>query len=165
VGIGMAKAWRGPCGGSMTCEAIDSRPRIADACRRQTMETMMTDVTALVDRYVATWNETDPARRRELIAGTYVEAASYVDPLTQTQGRDGIDAMIQAVQAQFPGHRFRRRGDVDAHSGRVRFAWELGPEDGPALVAGIDFGVIAADGRFEAMTGFIDGTPPARLAA
>jgi hypothetical protein len=125
----------------------------------------MSELNALIDRYFATWNETDPVRRRELIAGTYVETASYIDPLTQTQGRDGIDAMIQVVQTQFPGHRFRRRGEIDAHNGRVRFAWELGPEGGPVLIAGIDFGIIAADGRFDAMTGFIDGTLPARLAA
>jgi hypothetical protein len=144
---------------------MDARSRIADAPGRHMTETTMDELAALVDRYIATWNETDPERRRELIAATYIEAASYVDPLTQTQGRDGIDAMIQAVQQQFPGHRFRRRGEIDAHNGRVRFAWELGPEGGPVLIAGIDFGVVAADGRFEAMTGFVDGTPPTRLAA
>lgn len=125
----------------------------------------MTELNTLVDRYIAAWNETDPARRHQLIAGTYVEAASYIDPLAQAEGQDAIDAMIQAVQAQFPGHRFRRRGEVDAHNGRVRFGWELGPEGGPTLIAGIDFGVVAGDGRFQSITGFVDGVPPSRLAA
>lgn len=125
----------------------------------------MTELTALVDRYIAAWNETDPTTRRRLVASTCVDAATYVDPLNQTQGLEGIDAMIAAVQAQFPGYRFRRRGELDAHNGHVRFAWEFGPEGGTAALAGIDFGMIAADGRFASITGFVDGTLPSRLAA
>ncbi len=125
----------------------------------------MTDITTLVDRYIAAFNETDPARRQALVAGTYAEGASYVDPLAQVRGHAGIDAMIQAVQAQFPGHGFRRRGGADSHNGRVRFAWELVGPDGETRIAGIDFGMIAEDGRFQAITGFLDGAPPSRLAA
>lgn len=125
----------------------------------------MTDITALVDRYIAAFNETDPAHRQALVAETYAEGASYVDPMARAEGHASIDAMIQAVQAQFPGHSFRRRGEVDSHNGRVRFAWELVGPDGGAKVAGIDFGMIAADGRFQAITGFLDGPPTSRLAA
>jgi hypothetical protein len=31
----------------------------------------MNNVTELIDRYIATWNETDAKRRRDLIAKTY----------------------------------------------------------------------------------------------
>ncbi|HMR31357.1 MAG TPA: nuclear transport factor 2 family protein [Geminicoccaceae bacterium] len=125
----------------------------------------MDELNRLVDRYIAAWNEPDPARRHQLVAETYVEEASYVDPLAQAEGHAAIEAMIQAVQAQFPDHLFRRRGGVDGHNGRVRFAWELAGPDGETKVAGIDFGMVAADGRFQALTGFIDGAPPGRLAA
>ena len=43
---------------------------------------------------------------------------------------------------------------------RVRFSWELGPEDGAALAGGVDFGVIAA-GRLQSITGFLDFAPSA----
>ena len=46
--------------------------------------------TDLVDRYFDTWNETDPARRRELIAATWTTDAVYVDPLLAGNGHDGI---------------------------------------------------------------------------
>ncbi|HEY7179883.1 MAG TPA: nuclear transport factor 2 family protein [Blastocatellia bacterium] len=118
----------------------------------------MSNFTELIDRYIATWNETDAGRRRDLIARTWTEDSTYVDPLMRGEGRDGIDAMIQGVQAQFPGLLFRRTGDVDEHNSRVRFAWELGPEGAPALAGGVDFGVIAAD-RLQAITGFIDFAP------
>lgn len=118
----------------------------------------LTEPTDLVDRYFAAWNETDAARRRDLIARTWTEDAAYVDPLAQGNGRDGIDAMIAAVQTQFPGLRFRRTGDVDTHNDRVRFAWELGPAGGDPLAGGVDFGVIA-DGRLQSITGFLDFAP------
>lgn len=120
----------------------------------------MTEIDSVIDRYIATWNETDPDRRRELIAQTWTEDASYLDPLLGGEGRDGIDAMIAGVQAQFPGHRFRRTSDVDAHHDRVRFGWELGPEGNPALAGGLDVGVLV-DGRLRSITGFLDFAPAA----
>lgn len=123
---------------------------------------MTIDMTAaidLVDRYIAAWNEIDAGRRRSLIDRTWTADAVYVDPLMRGDGRDGIDAMIAAVQERFPGHQFRRNGDVDLHNDRIRFRWELGPADGPVLIAGTDFGQIAADGLMSGITGFIDQAP------
>jgi SnoaL-like domain len=118
-----------------------------------------TNLTELVDRYIETWNETDAARRRKLIAQTWTENASYLDPLMEGKGHEGIDAMLQGVQAQFPNHLMRRVGEVDTHHDRVRFGWELAPKDGTVLVRGIDMGVVNADGRLESITGFLDQLP------
>src|SRR5262249_40178199 len=96
----------------------------------------MNTLTDLIDRYIATWNETDGARRRDLIAATWVEDAAYLDPMLVGDGHDGIDAMIAAVQERFPGHRFRRTGDVESHHDRVRFTWDLAPEIGEPVVQG-----------------------------
>jgi hypothetical protein len=116
------------------------------------------DILPVVDRYIAIWNESDPAARRELIAHTWAEDGRYVDPLMRGEGRDGIDAMTAGVQAQFPGLRFRRTSEIDAHNDRVRFAWELGPEGGEPLAGGVDFGVVA-DGKLQSITGFLDFAP------
>ena len=121
-------------------------------------EAAMSNFTDLVDRYIAIWNETDDKRRRDLIARTWTEDSTYLDPMVRGEGRGGIDAMIRGVQAQFPGLLFSRTSDVDAHNGRVRFAWELGPEGGPALAGGVDFGVIVGD-RLQMITGFLDFAP------
>ena len=107
----------------------------------------MDRVSELVDRYFAMWNEPDGARRRELIARTWTEGASYLDPAVQGEGHAGIDSMVQAVQERFAGHTFRKTSAVDTHHDRVRFGWELAPEGGAAIVSGTDFGVIASDGR------------------
>lgn len=120
----------------------------------------MTDVTELVDQYLAIWNETDGERRRTLISQTFTGEAAYVDPLLSGDGPDGIDAMIEAAQGQFAGHTFRRVGAVDAHHGRARFTWELVESDAPeAEMIGTDFAVIASDGRLQSVTGFFDKVP------
>jgi SnoaL-like domain len=117
----------------------------------------MDDLRALIDRYIAMWNETDTERRREIIAATVTEDATYLDPLLSGTGVDGIDAMIAGAQQQFPGHRFELSSGPDAHHDRVRFAWTLHPDDGGGPVAaGVDFGTLAEDGRLRAVTGFLE---------
>jgi hypothetical protein len=117
----------------------------------------MTDTTKLIDNYIAIWNEADPERRRELIAQTWTDDATYVDPMMTGAGRDGIDAMIAGAQQQFPGHRFELAGAPDAHHDRVRFTWHLKPIAGGDTVAvGVDFGVVAEDGRLSSVTGFLE---------
>ena len=116
----------------------------------------MTDITTLIDRYIATWNEGDPARRRALVADTFTDDGAYVDPLMTGSGIDGIDAMIAGAQQQFPGHRFELSGAPDAHHDRVRFTWHLKPVGRDEVVAiGHDFGVVA-DGRLRSVTGFLE---------
>ena len=121
----------------------------------------MTDPTELIDRYVAMWNETDADSRRRLIALIWSEDCVHVDPLARVERQDGIDGMVQAVQARFPGHRFRRTGPVAAEAHRVRFAWELAAPDGTVPVRGIDDGTLAADGRrLQTVTALFE--PPGR---
>lgn len=118
----------------------------------------MSNYDALIERYIAVWNETNAARRRELIAQTWTEDARYIDPLMEGAGQDGIDAMIGGAQAQFPGFVFSLIGKADAHHDCVRFSWALGPEDGDALVKGTDFATVVGD-RLQSVTGFLDQVP------
>lgn len=118
----------------------------------------MTDFEPVVDRSIAIRNETDAARRRDLVAQTWADDATYLDPMMRGEGHAGIDAMIQGFQTRFPGVRFRRTGDVDGHNDRFRFAWELGPEGGAPLAGGVGVGVVRGD-RLRAITGFLDFAP------
>ena len=71
----------------------------------------MDNLTELLDRYIAMWNEADPERRRALIAEVWTEDARYVDPVLQAEGLASIDAMVCGVHERFPGHRFRRTSE------------------------------------------------------
>jgi hypothetical protein len=116
---------------------------------------MTATITTVVDTYIACWNETDPERRRALVDETFADDARYLDPLMAGEGQDGIDAMIGAAQAQYPGHRFELSDGPDAHNDVVRFTWTLHGADGP-LARGIDFGTLDGDGRLLNVTGFLE---------
>jgi hypothetical protein len=106
------------------------------------------------------WNETDAARRRRVIEAAWSRDASYVDPTFAAEGPDALDAMVAGVHRQFPEHQVRLSGAIDVHHDRARWGWELvGPGGGPPVAAGIDFAVLAPDGRLREVTGFFN--PPA----
>ncbi len=121
----------------------------------QTKDTLSA-ATELVNRYIAVWNERDATRRHALIAQTWTDDAKYLDPLMRGDGYAEIDAMIQAVQERFNGYYFRQFGSVDTHNSHMRFSWELATESGEVLTGGTDFAIIAADGRLQTVTGFLD---------
>src|SRR6516164_7942781 len=119
----------------------------------------MSDITKIVDAYLAMWNETDPARRAEHIDRAWARDGRYVDPKLEAEGSAALSDMVAAIQAGFPGHRFRRVSGIDNHHGELRFAWELVARDGSIVVAGIDVGGLAADGRLKRVTGFFGQLP------
>jgi hypothetical protein len=115
--------------------------------------TTTTPAATTVQRYLAAWNATDPAERRAAIEAVFAPDARYVDPLADVTGTDALDALIAAVQEQFPGMRFVPVGDV------CRFRWGLGPEGAEPLVIGFDVATVGADGRITAVQGFLDKVP------
>jgi len=112
-----------------------------------------------VAAYIDTWNETDPGRRAAGIARAWADGGRYRDPLMASDGHAGIDAMVAGVQARFPGLVMKRTSAVDSHNGALRFSWSLGPAAGPAVVEGVDFCALSADGRLASVVGFIDKMP------
>lgn len=112
----------------------------------------------LIERYIASWNETDPQARRKAIDETWTDDARYVDPLVVAEGKDVIDQVIAGAQQQFAGLEFRLAGPVDSHHDLARFTWELGPAGGEAIVVGFDVAVLS-DGRLRQVHGFLDKVP------
>jgi hypothetical protein len=123
------------------------------------MSMTTTDINIAVDSYIAAWNETDPAARRRLVAVAVSEDISYLDPILKGDGLDELDGQIEAAQAQMPGAILSRVGEIDTHHDRVRFAWKATNPDGSIAIAGVDFAVIAPDGRLQSITGFFDLKP------
>jgi hypothetical protein len=113
-------------------------------------------VARVVDTYIAMWNETEPGRRRALVAETMSDDATYLDPVMSGAGVDGIDAMIASAQQQLPGHSFTLIAGPDAHHDRVRFGWSLAANAGDPVAVGVDFVTLADDGRMREVTGFLE---------
>lgn len=113
----------------------------------------------LIERYLKSWNETDPLRRRVLIEEIYAEHAVYTDPMVQARGWEALDATIATVQSMFPGHVFQLAGPVDAHHDMARFHWHLlAPGADEPLVIGFDVAQLD-DGRIRQVLGFLDKVP------
>lgn len=125
-------------------------------------EAAMADAATIAARYLASWNETDPERRRALLADLWTETGTYADPLMRGTGPEEIDRLIAAVQDRFPGHRFVLAGRPDGFGAPaesvVRFSWALGPEGGASLVEGTDVALVEG-GRLSRVVGFLDKTP------
>jgi SnoaL-like domain len=117
----------------------------------------MPEIATIVDDYIAMWNEADAGARREIIARTWTEDATYVDPLMTGTGHDGLTEMVAAARQQFPGHTFHLSFGPDAHNDHVRFAWRLVADEGGTTAAeGVDFALVAGDGRLRDVVGFLE---------
>jgi len=120
-------------------------------------EVVMADVTTVVDDYIAMWNEAAPEARRAIVARTWSDDGTYLDPLMSGDGPEGIDAMVAGAQEQFPGVRFELVAGPDHHHDRVRFAWRMvGGDGGAELARGVDFATLSDDGRLRSVTGFLE---------
>jgi len=119
----------------------------------------MSNIESVVENYVASWNETDPARRKAAVAAACAANATYRDPMMASDGQAGLDAMLAGVQAKFPGFVLKRTSKIDHHNDAVRFAWSLGPAAGPSIVEGVDFATLSPDGRLATIVGFLDKMP------
>ena len=113
----------------------------------------------VIERYIASWNQTDPKLRRKLVDEVWAQDATYIDPLAEAHGRDAIDATIAAVQAQFPGLTFTLLDSVDTHHRQARFTWGLGPDGAEPMAIGFDVAVAAENGQLTSVFGFLDKVP------
>jgi SnoaL-like domain len=122
------------------------------------MGSMTTDtITNTVETYLQAWNERVPERRRALVARSFADDATYVDPARSGIGADDIDRMIAGAQEQHPGVELTLAGAPDHHGTHVRFTWHLRPTgtDTVALI-GHDYASLAPDGRFKDVVGFTE---------
>jgi hypothetical protein len=135
----------------MTLDVIDE-PR----ARRHPWD--MTEHQNIAQRYIDSWNETDPAKRRLIIDELYTSDASFTDPLAEVVGPAGIDQVMAGAQGQFAGLEFSL-GPVDGHHDIARFTWFLGaPGAEEPIVIGFD--VIVLDGeKIKHVHGFLDKVP------
>ena len=112
----------------------------------------------IVQQYLATWNA-QGAEREALLAEHWSPDVQYVDPLAEVSGSAGVGAVIDAVQAQFPGFTFSQVAEADAHHRQLRFSWGLGPAGEEPVVIGFDVVVLDQDGRISDVRGFLDRVP------
>jgi hypothetical protein len=124
----------------------------------------------VADRYLALWNEPDADRRRRMIAELWTEDGRHIlqppqeireiaaQPgigLTATleaRGYEEIEARVASAHEHWVGSEglsFRGRDDAERLGDVVKFHWEAVAKDGEVFAVGLNFLVLAADGRIE----------------
>ena len=124
----------------------------------------------LAEKYLALWNEPDADLRRRMVEELWTEEGRHVlqppqeiraiaaqpgiglTAILEARGYDEIEARAASAYDHWvasEGLRFRGRDDADRLDDVVQFHWEAVAGDGEVVVVGLDFLVLAADGRIE----------------
>src|SRR6266511_2448462 len=122
----------------------------------------------LAEKYLALWNEPDADRRRRMIAELWTEdGRHFLQPpqeiraiaaqpgigltaILEARGHEEIEARAASAYQHWVGSEglsFRGRDDVERLGDAVKFHWEAVANDGETFAVGLDFLVLAADGR------------------
>ncbi|WP_418129316.1 hypothetical protein ABL849_24270 [Variovorax sp. 375MFSha3.1] len=124
-----------------------------------------TDFTRLADRYVAVWNEPDAEARRAAIAGLWVPDGEHYVRTLQARGHEALQQRVTGSHeknVRDAGFRFVRAGDAQFLHDVVMFHWHMVPAaGGPVAALGLEFLVLATDGRIATDYQFILPTPAA----
>jgi hypothetical protein len=130
----------------------------------------------LAEKYVALWNEPDAGRRRRMIAELWTEDGRHIlqppqeirgvaaqpgiamTAILEARGYEEIEARAASAYEHWVGSEglsFRGRDDADRLGDVVKFHWEAVAKDGQTFAVGLNFLVLAPDGRIERDYAFV----------
>jgi hypothetical protein len=111
----------------------------------------MLEVEALVQRFVAVWNETDSAARRATIEALWIPEGRHLMGQQDVRGYDELEVRVTASHERSVvqgGNRFRPATAIQALPEVVKFRWEMARKDsGEEVSAGVGFLRLDAEGR------------------
>jgi hypothetical protein len=114
----------------------------------------------LVERYVAIWNDPDPAARRAAIPLLWIEDGVNFTSSLEARGYPALEARVARAHDRYVAtgeHRFRSGGEVQAHHRAASLRWEMVRTDsGEVAASGYEFFVLADDGRIDADYQFLE---------
>lgn len=106
---------------------------------------------ALVERYLALWNEPDEGVRREGITSLWADDGVQFTRLREIRGYQALEERVRTAYEKFvktEGFLFRLAGNVEAHHNAIMFTWEMVPVTGGEVAsAGTIFFLLSDDGR------------------
>jgi hypothetical protein len=111
----------------------------------------MQQVQQLVERYVAVWNETDPAARRRAIEQLWTPDGEHYVKTTEVRGHDALERRIRDSHDKNVargGNRFRAACNIQELRDVVTFNWEMIRDD-RVLATGLEFLVLDPHGRIQ----------------
>ena len=119
---------------------------------------------AMIDRYVASWNEPDPTERRHVIDDIWSPDGVYMNASTEFKGRSGIEQAVTAAYDAFSANGYRFQvASVQTNHDAVRYQWEMVPAAGgePDSI-GTHVAMLGQEGLLISDHQFIDKAPSGR---
>jgi len=117
-----------------------------------------TDLDRLLERYVAQWHEPDRAARRGRIEEIWAPDGANFTKSFEVHGHDALEERVRTTYEKWvrdAGCVFRPR-HADRHHDAVRFIWDMASRDGTVMSVGVEFLLLAPDGRIRADYQFIE---------
>ncbi|MEV7672967.1 hypothetical protein [Streptomyces sp. NPDC088752] len=117
----------------------------------------------LLDRYVAVWNEPDPAARRDAVAALWAPDGLHHTQTRRFRGTEELVARVTEAHDQFVGGqglRFRSGGEPVGRPGALAFTWVMTPGDSENVLA-VGFDVVLLDGEGRITSDYQFNEPPA----
>jgi hypothetical protein len=103
------------------------------------------------------FNERDRDRRTAAIKEVYGADPVFYEQDNVVEGREALDARVQALLDDAPGFTFSAAGDGTENHNMGRLTWHLGPPGAPPVVTGTDI-AITSDGTIQALYTFVEET-------
>jgi hypothetical protein len=117
------------------------------------MESNMIRTAAIVDRYIALWNERDGERRQSEVARLWSVRGAHLTASGRAIGHGAIAARIAREHARFVANgRFclRPASEVASSGNVVRFDWQMVAADsGTPKATGLEFLILDDEGRIQ----------------
>ena len=123
----------------------------------------MASIDEMIRSYVASWNESDAAKRDLTIETTWSPDGIYRNKTAEFEGYDGIAQAVTAAHDAFVANGFVfTLANVDTNHDAVRYRWEMLPASGgePDSI-GTHVAIVGTDGRLVSDHQFIDKAPSA----
>jgi SnoaL-like domain len=123
----------------------------------------MSDISAMIEQYVASWNEPDAAVRRQVIDQVWAPEGTYRNASTEFSGRDGVENAVTGAYEAFSANGFVfTLAGLDVNHDAIRYQWEMVPAGGGAPDSiGTHVATVGRDGRLLTDHQFIDKPPSA----
>lgn len=107
---------------------------------------------AAAHTYVATYGEPNTDRKREMLYDSVPEDGVYYSP-SALLNRDEIMELVSDAHTQ---GRLTITSDIRIHHQFLTFDWLIEDLDGNPMMSGVDFCVLAPDGRLQEIVVFMD---------
>nr|WP_322626114.1 VOC family protein [uncultured Flavobacterium sp.] len=108
----------------------------------------------LVKRHFELWNETDPAKRSEILNAIYAHDIEMVDRNFIANGNEQINTFIAELQQKNPKGKFSVKA-METNHNIIRVYWQNGTPSKPDAVTGMDLFVVE-NGKVQKLYVFVD---------